>query len=93
MLLGDVGQRQEVGEGARHRQRGRHRHLGEAPARASKSPSDPARARFGKGTHVLDEGEDGAPLASDERLAQQFAEQAHVVSERTVGIVLVHAAV
>jgi hypothetical protein len=63
------------------------------PARASKSPSDPARARFGKGTHVLDEGEDGAPLASDERLAQQFAEQAHVVSERTVGIVLVHAAV
>jgi hypothetical protein len=84
VLLGDVGQHEEVGEGARQRQR-----LGSAQ-RAQQSPQrlgrlDAARpGLLGQGPHPLDEREQLRTLLGAQGLAQQVAQQANVFPQAVV---------
>ena len=84
MLLGDVGEVQEVGEAARDRQRRLDRHgaqLGGQRLEAV-SESPPTARALGQRPDALDALEERLPLLPPQRLAEQLAEQPHVVAQR-----------
>ena len=86
VLLGDVGQVQELRERARDRQRGVHRHGGELLGQLGEGVSR-FRPRAGAGAlgaraHPLDTLIEGFPFLADERVAEQLAEQPDIISQR-----------
>jgi hypothetical protein len=82
MLLGDVGEVQEVRERAGHRQRFADGHpLEDAAQRLEVLAAAGARA-LGQGPDALHRVVQLVPLLPPERLAQQLAQQAHIVSKR-----------
>ena len=89
VLLGDVGQVQEMREAARDRQRRLDRH----GAQLAGERLEAIRRRYprplGERAHALDALEERLPFLPAQRLAQQFAEQAHVVSQGAVRVVRV----
>ena len=81
VLLGDVRQRQEVREGARDRQRLVDRHpLEDAGQRVEVGLVAAARA-LRQRAHALDRVVQRVALLPPQRFAQQFAQQADIVSE------------
>ena len=79
VLLGDVGERQEMRERPRHRQRRLDRQVAQhAGQRLDVAvPSGPAELR--QRPHPLDRLVERLPLALPQRLAKQLAEQPHIV--------------
>ncbi len=86
MLFGDVGEVQEVREAARDRQRRFDRHR---PQLAGER-LEPVRRRhagpLGERAHALHALEERLPFLPAQRLAEQFAEQTHVVAQRPVRV-------
>jgi hypothetical protein len=84
VLLGDVGQRQEVGERPGQRQGlvggQRRQHAAQALGRLPAARSRP----LGQRPHSLDQGVQVRPLVRPEDLPQQIAQQPHVVAQAIV---------
>ena len=85
VLLGDVGQRQEMRERAGDRQRRRDRHVAQQPIDMLELAVERARP-LGCLAHLLDLVENLIPFVMPQHASQHFAEQAHVVSQWLVGI-------
>ena len=81
VLLGDVGQVEEVREGARHGQGLVDRHLLEDARQRGEVRVAAAARLLGQRAHALDQLENRLALVATERLAQQFTQQPDVVSE------------
>ena len=86
MLLGDVGEVQEVREAARDRQRRLDRHRPQLGGERL----EPVRRRhagpLGERPHALHALEERLSFLAPQRLAEQFAEQTHVVAQRPVRV-------
>ena len=85
VLLGDVGQRQEMRERAGHGQRRGHRHVAQQPIDVLELAVERARP-LGRLAHLLDLLEDLVAFVMPQHAAEHLAEQAHVVSQRLVRI-------
>ena len=87
VLLGDVGQVEEMREGARQRDRGIDRQAGQHRRQLAEVAVG-ARARaLGQRAHVLDALEDRLARVRPQRLAEQLAEQPDILPQRLVRIV------
>ncbi len=81
VLLGDVGQVEEVRKAPRNRERRLDRHRAELAGQCFESIRRRHACAFGERAHALDALEERLAFLPAQRLAQQFAEQAHVVAE------------
>ena len=88
MLLGDVGEVEEVREAARDRHSAtRSASLAARSASVSNVRRRSRRAgSLGERAHALDALEERLALLPPQRFAEQFAEQPHVVAQRLVGV-------
>ena len=86
MLLGDVGQVQEMREAARDRQRRLDRHGAQLAGERFEAVRRRHPRPLGERAHALDALEERLPFLAAQRLAEQFAEQAHVVAQRPVRV-------
>ena len=86
MLLGDVGQIQELRERARDRKRRVDRHAAERAGQALEILAFAGAGALGERAHAFHGQEQFFALARLERVAQEFAEQAHVIAEWLVNI-------
>ena len=86
VLLGDVGEVQELREGARHRQDLVHRHPAELGRQRVEGAGVARAAGLGEGADALHQGEALLPFPRADRLPEQLAEQPDVVAQGLVGI-------
>ena len=89
VLLGDVGQVQEMREAARDGQRRLDRHGAQLAGERLEAIRRGYPRPLGERAHALDALEERLAFLPAQRLAQQFAEQAHVVSQGAVRVVRV----
>ena len=89
VLFGDVGQVQEMREAARDWQRRLDRHGAQLAGERFEAVRRRYARPLGERAHALDALEERLPFLPAQRLAQQFAEQAHVVAQRAVRVVRV----
>jgi hypothetical protein len=85
VLLGDVGQREEMRERAGDRQRRRDRHVAQQPVDVLELAVERARPLGGL-PHLLDLFENLVPFVMAQHTSEHLPEQAHVVSQRLVRI-------
>jgi hypothetical protein len=93
VLFGDVGEVQEVGEGARDRERGVDRHGAQLAAKRFEPVGGGLRAAAGpsafrEGAHALDPLEERLAFMAPQRFAEQSAQQSDIVAQRLMGIVM-----
>ena len=86
MLLGDVGEVQELRERARDRKRRVDRHAAERARQALEVLALAGAGALGERAHAFHGEEQLLAFARLERIAQQFAEQPHVIAEWLVNI-------
>ena len=86
MLLGDVGQVEEVRERARDGQRVVERHVRELVGQDHEVGVMAGAPALGQRAHPFDRVEEPFPGLRSQRLAQQLSEQPHIVAERFVRI-------
>ena len=86
VLLGDIGQREEVGEGAADPVGVVQGKLRQQRGQICACPCFTAASGLGQSADLLDQGEEGCTFPGPEHGAEDIAQQADIVSERGVGI-------
>ena len=86
MLLGDVGEIEEMREGARERRRRIYRKLREQGCEFRKFRVVTRVGGFRQRAHAFDGLEQLVPATRSQRLAKKFPQQPHIVAQRLVGI-------
>ena len=86
MLLGDIGQVQEVREGAGQRDRRINRQLAELGGEGLKVAIGPCPGGLGNGPHALDRLEKPRALVFAQRFTQEFSQESDILAQRFVRV-------